>query len=89
MNKSGLIDAMAKTSGLSKVDSKKALDAFIQSVSQTLTSGDKLTLVGFGTFSISTRSARTGIHPSNKQKIQIPAKKVVKFKAGNELAESI
>ncbi|MDD4637270.1 MAG: HU family DNA-binding protein [Bacteroidales bacterium] len=89
MNKSGLIDAMAKTSGLSKVDSKKALDAFIQSVSGTLKSGDKLTLVGFGTFSISTRSARTGINPSNKQKIQIPAKKVVKFKAGNELAESI
>ncbi len=89
MNKSGLIDAMAKTSGLSKVDSKKALDAFIQSISEALKSGEKTTLVGFGTFSISTRNARAGVNPSNKQKILIPAKKVVKFKAGNELAESI
>ncbi|MDD3161126.1 MAG: HU family DNA-binding protein [Bacteroidales bacterium] len=89
MNKLGLIDAMATNSGLSKVDCKKALEAYIESVSTTLKNGEKITLVGFGTFSISKKSARIGVNPSNKQKIQIPAKKFVKFKAGNVLAESI
>lgn len=89
MNKAELINAIAAESGLSKADSKKALDAFISTVSSTLKSGDKISLVGFGTFSVSERSERTGINPSTKAAIKIPAKKVAKFKAGAELAEAI
>lgn len=85
MNKSELISAMAAEAGLSKADSKKALDAFIASVTKAVKSGDKVALVGFGTFSVTERSARTGINPSTKAKIEIPAKKVVKFKPGAEL----
>ncbi|AVM57741.1 DNA-binding protein [Bacteroides heparinolyticus] len=85
MNKAELISAMAAESGLSKVDSKKALDAFVASVSKAMKAGDKVSLVGFGTFSVAERAARTGINPSTKQTIKIPAKKVVKFKAGTEL----
>ena len=85
MNKAELISAMAAESGLAKVDSKKALDAFVASVSKAMKAGDKVSLVGFGTFSVAERAARTGINPSTKQTIKIPAKKVVKFKAGTEL----
>ncbi len=85
MNKAELISAMATESGLSKVDSKKALDAFIASVVKAMKAGDKVSLVGFGTFSVAKRAARTGINPSTKRAIQIPAKKVVKFKVGSDL----
>lgn len=85
MNKTELIDAIAEKSGLSKVDSKKALEAFVESVSGELKSGGKIALVGFGTFSISERSARKGINPRTKAAISIPAKKVVKFKPGADL----
>lgn len=85
MNKSELINAMAAEAGLSKVDSKKALDAFICVVSKAMKAGEKVALVGFGTFSVSERAARTGINPSTKQAIDIPARKVVKFKPGTEL----
>lgn len=86
MNKAELISAMAVESGLSKADSKKALEAFVSSVTKSLKSGEKVSLVGFGTFSISERAERTGINPSTKAAIVIPAKKVAKFKAGAELA---
>ncbi len=89
MNKTELINAMAAESGLSKVDTKKALDAFISAVSGALKEGEKVSLVGFGTFSVSERGERTGINPSTKASITIPAKKVAKFKAGAELAEAI
>lgn len=89
MNKSDLINAMAAESGLSKADSKKALDAFVSAVSAALKDGDKVALVGFGTFSVSARGERTGINPATKQTITIPAKKVVKFKAGNELEGAV
>ena len=89
MNKSDLINAMAAESGLSKPDSKKALDAFVSAVSAALKDGDKVALVGFGTFSVSERGERTGINPATKQTITIPAKKVVKFKAGNELEGAV
>lgn len=89
MNKAELISAMAEKSGLSKVDSKKALDAFLGSVAETLKAGDKIALVGFGTFSVVSKAARTGINPATKKPIQIAAKKVVKFKAGAELAAQI
>ena len=85
MNKSELINAMAAESGLSKVDSKNALDAFINAVGKAMKAGEKVSLVGFGTFSVSERAARTGINPSTKETIEIPAKKVVKFKPGTEL----
>lgn len=85
MNKTELIETMAAESGLSKNDSRKALDAFLASVGKAMKAGDKVALVGFGTFSVVERSARTGINPSTKQTIQIPAKKVVKFKHGTEL----
>lgn len=89
MNKAELINAIAAESGLSKADAKKALDAFISSVSGALKSGDKVSLVGFGTFSVSERGERAGINPSTKAAITIPAKKVAKFKAGAELSEAI
>lgn len=89
MNKTELISAIAAESGLSKSDSKKALDAFISSVSNALKGGDKISLVGFGTFSVAERSARSGINPATKASINIPAKKVAKFKPGTELADAI
>ena len=84
MNKSELISAMAAEAGLSKADSKRALDAFIASVTKALKAGDKVALVGFGTFSVK-RAGRVGINPATKKPIQIPAKKVAKFRAGSEL----
>ena len=87
MNKSELISAIAEKSGLSKVDSKKALDATLETISEEVKSGCKEVLVGFGTFSVSERSARKGINPRTKQPINIPAKKTAKFKAGSELSD--
>ena len=89
MNKSELINAVAEEAGLGKADAKKALDAFVSTVSKTLAGGDKIVLIGFGTFSINEKGERTGINPATKQQITIPAKKVVKFKAGAELAEKV
>lgn len=89
MNKTELIAAIAAESGLSKTDSKKALDAFMSSVSKALKGGDKVSLIGFGTFSVNERAARTGINPATKAVINIPAKKAAKFKPGAELAEAI
>ncbi|MCL1944055.1 MAG: HU family DNA-binding protein [Candidatus Azobacteroides sp.] len=85
MNKAELISAVAEKSGLSKADSKRALDAFVGCVADTLKSGDKVILVGFGTFSVVDRAAREGVNPTTKQKIKIPAKKVTKFKPGADL----
>ncbi len=89
MNKAELINAIAEGAGLSKADSKKALDATIKAVSDALIAGDKISLIGFGTFSTSERSARQGINPKTKQAIKIAAKKVAKFKAGSELTSAI
>jgi len=86
MNKSELIDSIAKESGLTKADAKKALDGLTTSISKTLKKGDKIALVGFGTFSVSKRAARQGRNPRTKETIKIPAKNVVKFKAGAELS---
>lgn len=85
MNKTELINAIAEKSGLSKVDSKKALEAFIESVTAEVKGGGKVALVGFGTFSVTQKAARKGINPRTKAVINIPAKKTVKFKAGSEL----
>jgi len=82
MNKTELIGAIAEESGLSKVDSKKALNAFLTVVSSVLKNGGKVTLVGHGTYQVIEKSARTGINPQTKAPIKIPAKKTVKFKPG-------
>ncbi len=89
MNKAQLIDAMASKSGLTKAEAKKALDAFIDTTSEALKSNDRIALVGFGSFSLSERSARTGRNPQTGKEIQIPAKKVVKFKAGSDLTSQL
>ncbi|MEE6206923.1 MAG: HU family DNA-binding protein [Alphaproteobacteria bacterium] len=85
MNKSELIDSIAKTSGLTKTDSAKALDAFVSSVCSALKSGDDIRLVGFGTFSTSKRAATTAINPRTRQPVKVAARKVAKFKAGKTL----
>ena len=89
MNKTELIEKIAAGSGLSKADAKKALDATVAAVKDALVAGDKIALVGFGTFSVAERPAREGIHPATKEKITIAAKKVAKFKAGAELADAL
>lgn len=88
MTKTDLVNAIAAT-GLSKADSKKALDAVVGAISSALKEGDKVAILGFGTFSVNERPAREGINPATKEKIQIAAKKVVKFKAGAELAAGV
>ncbi len=89
MNKTELIEKIATASGLPKTDAKKALDATVEAIKNALVAGDKISLVGFGTFSVSERPAREGINPATKEKIQIAAKKVAKFKAGAELNDAI
>ena len=89
MNKTELIEAIAAGAGLSKADAKKALDATVAAVKDTLVKGDKIQLVGFGTFSVAERPAREGRYPSTGATITIPAKKVAKFKAGGELADAL
>lgn len=89
MNKTELIEKIAAGAGISKADAKKALDATTNALKEALVAGDKIQLVGFGTFSVSERPAREGINPATKEKIQIAAKKVAKFKAGAELADAI
>lgn len=89
MNKTELIEKIAAGAGLSKTDSKKALDATVAAVKEALSAGDKVALIGFGTFSVAERPAHEGINPATKAKIQIPAKKVAKFKAGAELTNAL
>ena len=89
MNKAQLIDAIADKANLTKADAKKALDAFVDATSDALKNGDRVALIGFGSFSVASRSARTGRNPQTGKAIQIGEKKVVKFKPGAELADSI
>ena len=89
MNKSELIDAMAADAGISKAAAKKALESFTSNVTDALKKGDKIALVGFGTFSVSERAKREGVNPRTKEKIKIAAKKVAKFKAGSELDKAV
>lgn len=89
MNKTELIAAIAEKAGLTKVDAKAALEATLASIAEALEKNDKVALIGFGTFSVAEKAARTGINPATKAKIEIPARKAVKFKAGAELAEKV
>jgi DNA-binding protein HU-beta len=89
MNKQELIEAIASHAELTKADAKKAVDAFIGATTAALKKGDRLALVGFGSFSVADRAARTGRNPQTGKEIKISAKKVVRFKAGAELAETV
>ena len=89
MNKGDLINKVADQAGLSKAQAGKALDAVINNVVGTLKKGDKVTLVGFGTWSVAKRAARTGRNPQTGVAIKIPAKNVVKFKAGKEFSGKV
>ena len=89
MNKSDLIDAMASDAGISKAAAKSALESFMSSVTDTLKDGGKVALVGFGTFSVSKRSARSGRNPQTGAEITIAAKNVAKFKAGAGLRNTV
>ncbi|HQA61180.1 MAG: HU family DNA-binding protein [Tepidanaerobacteraceae bacterium] len=89
MNKAELISVMAEKSGLTKKDSEKALNSFIEAVEEALVKGEKVQLVGFGTFEVRERSARKGRNPQTGEEIDIPAASVPAFKAGKALRESI
>jgi DNA-binding protein HU-beta len=89
MNKAELVEAIASQSKLTKADARRALDAFIGSTTKALKKGDKVALVGFGTWGVVKRAARTGRNPQTGKPINIKAKKVVKFKAGNDLAGKV
>jgi len=89
MTKAELVAKIASEGGITKSQAEKALVGFVSTVSGVLSGGDKITLVGFGTFSVGTRSQREGRNPSTGEKIKIPASKVVKFKAGKTLSEKV
>ncbi len=89
MNKKELIESIASAADISKGAAEKALNGTLAAIAETLKNGDKVTLVGFGTFSVSKREARQGRNPQTGKTIKIPAKKVAKFKAGSKLSEAI
>lgn len=87
MNKTDLVNEIAAKAQLNKVDAKKALDAVLESISQALANEDKVQLIGFGTFAVVEKPERSGINPKTKEKITIPARKVVKFKPADALGK--
>jgi DNA-binding protein HU-beta len=89
MTKADLVDKMAKDADIAKVAAGKALDSLIDAVTRTLKKGDKLALVGFGTFSVGKRKARTGRNPQTGAAIKIPARKVPRFSAGKTLKDAL
>lgn len=89
MNKTELINAIAEKASLTKTDAKNALEAALEAVTNALAANDKVALIGFGTLSVAEKPARTGINPRTKEKIEIPARKTVKFKAGADLNEKL
>ncbi|HRN35378.1 MAG TPA: HU family DNA-binding protein [Flavobacteriales bacterium] len=89
MNKAELVESIAAEAKISKADAKRALDAFVSNTTKALKKGDRVALVGFGTFSVAKRAARKGRNPQTGKEIKIAAKKVVKFKAGADLAKKV
>jgi DNA-binding protein HU-beta len=89
MNKKELIESIAGAAEISKAAAEKALNGTLAAIAESLNNGGKVTLVGFGTFSVSKRDARQGRNPQTGKAIKIPAKKVVKFKAGSKLSEAV
>ncbi|MBS7348499.1 MAG: HU family DNA-binding protein [Muribaculaceae bacterium] len=87
MNKTGLVNEIAAKAQLNKVDAKKALEATLETIAEALKNEDKVQLIGFGTFAVVDKPERTGINPLTKEKIVIPARKVVKFKPAAELGK--
>jgi DNA-binding protein HU len=87
MNKTDLVNEIAAKAGLNKVAAKAALDACLESIAQALANEDKVQLIGFGTFSVVEKPERTGINPLTKEKITVPARKVVKFKPAADLGK--
>ncbi|MCC8071438.1 MAG: HU family DNA-binding protein [Bacteroidales bacterium] len=85
MNKTELINAIAEKAELSKADAKAALDAMVNTITEALLNNEKVAIIGFGTFTVAEKGARTGINPRTKEKIEIPSRRVVKFKPGVEL----
>jgi DNA-binding protein HU-beta len=89
VTKADLVNAMAEKAGLSKTDAEKALKSFVDAVTEALKAGEKVALVGFGTFSVGERAARTGQNPQTGKKIEIAAAKTPKFKAGKALKDAV
>lgn len=89
MNKAELITAVAEKAGLSKKDSEKAINAAFDTITETLVSGDKVQLVGFGAFEVKERGARIGRNPKTKEEIMIPASRVASFKVGKALKDAV
>lgn len=89
MNKAELVSHVAKDADMTKAQASQALDSFVKVITEALGNGDKVTILGFGTFTTSERSARPGRNPKTGEEIQIPAKRVAKFKPGKELADSL
>ena len=89
MNKAELITAVAEKTGLSKKDSEKAVNAALDTITETLETGEKVQLVGFGVFDVKTRGVRIGRNPKTKEEIEIPASRVPQFKAGKLLKDAV
>jgi DNA-binding protein HU-beta len=89
LNKKELIESIADHAGINKAAAEKALNSTLMAISETLKNGDTISLVGFGTFSVAKREARQGKNPQNGDVIKIPAKNVVRFKAGKNLSETV
>lgn len=89
MTKQELVEKMAEKAGITKADSARALDAFIETVTETLKAGEKISLVGFGTFATSERAAREGRNPRTGEKVEIAARTAVSFKAGSKLKDAV
>ncbi len=89
MKKVELVEAVAKTTGLTKADATRAIDATFETITKALKKGDKVPLVGFGTFAVSKRAAREGRNPQTGATVKIPARKAVTFKAGSALKETV
>jgi len=89
MNKTDLINAVAEKAGLSKANARAAVEATLSSIAESVEAGDKVALLGFGTFSVTEKKERTGINPRTKETITIAAKKIIKFKPGAEFTERI
>ncbi|MFZ5951703.1 MAG: HU family DNA-binding protein [Candidatus Rifleibacteriota bacterium] len=89
MNKADLVKAIATKASLNQATAQKALESMLETFKDTLKKGDKIQLIGFGSFEVAKRAARKGVNPQTKKTINIPAKKVVKFKAGKELKDMV
>ena len=89
MNKTEFIDAVSAKAGLSKADGKKAVDAMVETILSEMEKGEKISILGFGSFTVVEKSARKVVNPRTKEVIEIPARKVIKFKPGAELVSSV